>query len=144
MQLNEALVILNENDLVAEPLRIDEGFDTVLEYIETGLAVLFSPYLRIVAMILGENEEDALTENLERLEYGIIKKIMSSKILKAIFSKIVSNDELRNKVKNKLLEIIEYRYGYIDTKDKVLDVLNQTLQNIANNLEKNKNLLNKI
>lgn len=144
MELNEALELLNENNLVAEPLRIDEGFDTVLEYIETGLAVLFSPYLRIVAMILGEDEEDALTENLERLEYGIIKKIMRSKILKAIFSKIVSNDELRNKVKNKLLEIIEYRYGYIDTKDKVLDVLNQTLQNIANNLEKNKNLLNKI
>ena len=109
----------------------------VIEFIQTGLSVLFSPYLRVAAICVGPDAEDDLTEHLEEIEYSIIQKIKNNKVLKYTFNKILFNDNLREKVKNKLLEIIENRYGYLDTKRNIRITMNKILEDTLNNIEKN-------
>lgn len=139
MNLKEAKNLLRENGYkLYKKERIDESFDSVYEFIETGLCILFSPFLRILAILDGSRAEDNLTLDLESVEYNIIKKILNNKFLRYVFNKIIKNDNLKEKIKNKLLEVIKDRYGYIDRYDKMYEMTNKLLDNILKKLEDNK------
>lgn len=117
---------------------ITESFgESFFEFLDSGLSILFSPFLRILAVLDGPRAEDYLTEDLERIEYQIIKKILNNKFLRLIFNKIIKNKNLKEKVKNKLLEIITNRYGYLDLIDKRNDLVDKMLNNILKKLENN-------
>ena len=96
MNLKEAKNLLRENGYkLYKKERIDESFDSVYEFIETGLCILFSPFLRILAILDGPRAEDNLTLDLESVEYNIIKKILNNKFLRYVFNKIIKNDNLK-------------------------------------------------
>ena len=78
---------------------ITESFgESFFEFLDSGLSILFSPFLRILAVLDGPRAEDYLTEDLERIEYQIIKKILNNKFL------YIDN--------NKNIEFVNEKKGY--------------------------------
>lgn len=144
MNLNEAKELLERNGYVCESM------DDIINFIYTGAVSVFSPLLRVVSIItdgfdITYGMEDELVETLERAEYSIFKKIISNKFLKLMFKKLVSNDNLREKLKNKLLDTLNKRYGYIDSLDKVAkmreEILIKFYDSIMNHLENSGNIV---
>lgn len=138
MLLSEAKEILKENGYICE------NVDDAMNFIYTSAAIIFSPLIRAVSVITDEFDithglEDELVETLERVEYSIFKKIINNKFLKLMFEKLISNDNLKEKLKNKLLDTLNKRYGYIDKLDELAKMREEMLikcyNSIMNHLE---------
>lgn len=139
--IDEAKELLENNGYICE------NVDDVINFIYTGAAIIFSPLLRAVAVITDGFEitygfENELDETLERAEYSIFKKIINNKFLKLMFKKLISNDNLKEKLKNKLLDTLHKKYGYIDELDEVAKMREEMLikcyNSILNKLENKK------
>lgn len=70
------------------------------------------------------DDDNLPLEGDERDEYAVIKKIMNNKLFKNIFRKVIKDENLKEKIKNKLIDIVKKRYGYIDRSDKLAEITN--------------------
>ena len=91
--------------------------------------VVFAPFMHILSVLMDDfyitrGFEDEVIETLERVEYAVIKKIMNNKLFKNIFRKVIKDENLKEKIKNKLIDIVKKRYGYIDRSDKLAEITN--------------------
>ena len=133
MNVNKAKHILEQAGYVVENPQINEDFydvaADVFDKFTTVTTVVFAPFMHILSVLMDDfyithGFEDEVIETLERVEYAVIKKIMNNKLFKNIFRKVIKDENLKEKIKNKLIDIVKKRYGYIDRYDKIAEITN--------------------